>query len=93
MFSIKGGVRQGRVCSCLLFNLYVNEFIVKLQESGYGCKLWGEMLKICFIIGYGNDLLFNAKISAYFAFGDLHLRASKAEMYIGEEKNSMGICV
>ena len=26
------------------------------------------------------------KKSVYFAFGDLHLRASKAEMYIGEEK-------
>ena len=97
------------VCSCLLFNLYVNELIVKLQESGYGCKLWvvfagsilyaddillisssliklQVMLEICFYFRYDNDLLFNAKKSAYFAFGDLHLRASKAEMYIGEEK-------
>ena len=41
VFSIKSGVRQGGVCSCLLFNLYVNELIVKLQESDYGCKLWG----------------------------------------------------
>ena len=44
------------------------------------------MLKICFNFGYDNDLLFNAKKFAYIAFGDLHLRASKAEMYIGEEK-------
>ena len=41
VFSIKCCVRQGGVCSCLLFNLYVNELIVKLQESDYGCKLWG----------------------------------------------------
>ena len=34
VFIIKSGVRQGGVCSCLLFNLYVNELIVKLQESG-----------------------------------------------------------
>ena len=93
----------------MLFNLHVNKLIVKLQESGYGCKLWGffagcilyaddillisspliklqAMLEICFNFGYDNDLLFNAKKSAYFAAGDLHLRASKAEMYIGEEK-------
>ena len=44
------------------------------------------MLEIYFNFGYHNDLLFNAKKSAYFAFGDLHLRASKAEMYISEEK-------
>ena len=44
------------------------------------------MLEICFNFGYENDLLFNAKKSAYFAFGDLHVRASKAEIYIGEEK-------
>ena len=109
VFSIKSGVRQGGVCSCLLFNLYVYELIGKLQESGYGCKLWGifvgyilyaddkllisssliklqAMLEIYFNFGYDNDLLFNAKKSAYFAFGDLHLRANKAEMYIGEEK-------
>ena len=41
IFSIKSGVRQGRVCSCWMFNLYVNELIIKLEESGYGCKLWG----------------------------------------------------
>ena len=44
------------------------------------------MLEICFNFGYDNDLLFNAKKSAYFALRNLHLRASKAEMYIGEEK-------
>ena len=44
------------------------------------------MLEICFNFGYDYDLLFNAKKSVYFAIGDLHLRASKAEMYIGEEK-------
>ena len=44
------------------------------------------MLEICFNFGYENDLLFNAKKSAYFAFGDLHVKASKAEMYICEEK-------
>ena len=44
------------------------------------------MLEICFNFGYDNNLLFIAKKSAYFAFGDLHLKASKAEMHIGEEK-------
>ena len=54
VFSIKSGVRQGGVCSCLLFNLYVNELIVKLQESGYGCKLWGVFAS-CIL--YTDDIL------------------------------------
>ena len=51
------------------------------------------MLEICFNFVYEKDLLFNAKKSAYFAFGDLRVRANKAEMYVGKEKNSLDICV
>ena len=99
VFSIKSSVRQGGVCSCWMFNLYVNELIVMLEDSGYGCKLWGvlagcilyaddillisksliklqAMLEICFNFGCEKDLLFNAKKSAYYAFRDLHVRAS-----------------
>ena len=44
VFSIKSGVRQGGLCSCLLFNLYINELIYKLQESGYMAVSYGVSL-------------------------------------------------
>ena len=54
VFGIKSGVRQGGLCSCLLFNLYVNELIVKFQESAYGCKLW-SIFAGCLL--YADDIL------------------------------------
>jgi hypothetical protein len=38
-FNIKSGVRQGGVCSCWLFNVYVNELIIRLELSGLGCRV------------------------------------------------------
>ena len=36
-FSVKNGVRQGAVLSPTLFSLYMNNLLMKLEYSGYGC--------------------------------------------------------
>jgi hypothetical protein len=41
VFLVKSGVRQGGVCSCWFFNMYINELIIKLENSGFGCNLRG----------------------------------------------------
>jgi len=38
-FSLTVGVRQGGVLSPLLFNIYVDSFIQRLQSSGVGCRI------------------------------------------------------
>ena len=38
-FSINAGVRQGGVLSPVLFNLYMDDMIEQLKESGYGCYI------------------------------------------------------
>jgi hypothetical protein len=109
VFYVKSGVRQGGVCSCWLFNIYVNELIIKLEESGLGCYLHGVyagcilyaddilllsgsliklqlMLDLCYSFGYDNDLTFNAKKSAFLAFGVLFEKASGVDMFIGGER-------
>jgi len=41
-FCIKSGIRQGGVCSTWFFNIYINELIVLLRNSGLGCYFFGE---------------------------------------------------
>ena len=43
-FKVSGGVRQGGVLSPVLFNLYVDELIEQLEDSGNGCSIGGNFL-------------------------------------------------
>ena len=36
-FTICNGVKQGRVLSPLLFNIYLEELLLKLEAQGLGC--------------------------------------------------------
>jgi len=36
-FNVKAGVRQGSLLSSSLFNVFVNVFISKLRNAGFGC--------------------------------------------------------
>jgi hypothetical protein len=38
-FVIKSGIRQGGINSPGYFNIFINELIVKLRESGFGCYI------------------------------------------------------
>ena len=43
-FSVKSDVRQGGVCFGWLFNLYINELILKLEDSWLGYRPHGLLL-------------------------------------------------
>ena len=51
---MKSGVRQGGVISCLLFNIYINDLICILKNSGNGCYMSGLFMGCIF---YADDVL------------------------------------
>ena len=53
-FLIKSGVRQGGINSPLFFNVYINDLIVWLHSSGFGCHLCTEYLGCIF---FADDIL------------------------------------
>jgi hypothetical protein len=53
-FNVHAGVRQGGLLSPLLFAVYMDELIIKLQNSGYGCKMKGVFYG-CF--AYADDIM------------------------------------
>ena len=76
-FKVSGGVRQGGVLSPVLFNLYVDELIEQLEDSGNGCSVGGNFFGC---VMYADDvLLLSASISGLqqmintcCVFGDRH---------------------
>ena len=54
MFCIKSGIRQGGINSPLFFNIFINELIVKLRNSGHGCYI-ADMF--CGCIFFADDIL------------------------------------
>jgi len=54
MFKMDARVRQGGVLSPVLFAVYVDDIIVNLKSSGYGCCFAGEYIGV---LMYADDLL------------------------------------
>jgi hypothetical protein len=54
MFAIISGVREGGIISPWFFNLYVNDLITRLRNSGLGCHLCSEFVDCLF---FGDDIL------------------------------------
>ena len=48
MLSVKSGITHGGVCSGWLFNLYISESILKLEDNELGCRLHGIVGLLCF---------------------------------------------
>ena len=42
-FKVYNGVKQDRVISCNLCNLYIDPLLVQLSNSGYGCHITGVL--------------------------------------------------
>ena len=43
-FSTSNGAKQGVVFSPILFNVYINELILRLSDQGIGCHLHGQFV-------------------------------------------------
>ncbi len=52
-FGAENGVRQGRVASHILFTVYLDELLVRLEKTNVGCYIGHEWYG-CF--GYADDL-------------------------------------
>jgi hypothetical protein len=53
-FKMLSGVRQGGICSCWLFNLYINGLVSRLEKAGLGCMVNGVFMG-CIL--YADDIL------------------------------------
>ena len=55
MFSVKNGVRQDGVFSGRLFNLYINELILKTDDIGLRCIYLHDIFVVCVL--FADDIL------------------------------------
>ena len=53
-FSVANGTRQGSLLSPCLFNEYISELILKVNQSGIGCNCGGKFFNI---LAYADDLV------------------------------------
>ena len=60
LFPVSAGVRQGGVLSPLLFAVYMDNLIDKLESSGYGCRIHGLFMGC---VMYADDIILLAQSS------------------------------
>ena len=52
-FSISNGVKQGGVITPVMFNLYLDNLLISLKQSGLGCHINGTYMGA---LGYADDI-------------------------------------
>ncbi len=57
LFNVTNGTRQGAILSCSLFCLYIDELLLRLQNSGYGCRIGHRFFGS---FGYADDVTINS---------------------------------
>ena len=55
-FQATNGVKQGSIISPILFTVYVDELIARLQASGLGCRGPNIGRSYIGVLGYADDL-------------------------------------
>ena len=52
-FGCLNGVKQGGVLSPILFTVYIDELLLKLRSSGFGCYIYDTFVGA---LGYADDV-------------------------------------
>ncbi len=53
IFSVVNGTKQGAILSCSLFCVYLDELLLEIRDSGYGCKIGNKFVGA---LSYADDI-------------------------------------
>ena len=88
-FQATNGVKQGSIISPILFTVYVDELIARLQASGLGCNIGRSYIGV---LGYADDLtLLSPSVNALSKMAGICEEYAKEYDIVFNCKNTVGI--
>ena len=85
------GVKQGDVCSPLLFSLFINELALEIMQKGrHGLTLTPDVLEI-FILLFADDIVLMSEtvVGLQVQLNNLHNAATKLELKVNLDKSNI----
>ncbi len=72
-FEVTNGTKQGAILSCHLFCVYLDQLLIELKQSGYGCRIGNQFTGA---LGYADDLTLSSP-----SFSGLQQMVTQCESY------------